>query len=100
MIDEQTVRSRRLLNMAKDQACVACGAQDGTVVAAHSNLQEHGKGAGHKAHDCMTAWLCHRCHSEYDQGTKMNKIEKREFIQTMILRTTIRLWQQGLIGCK
>ena len=74
---DETFRSRRLLNMARDQACVACGAQDGTVVAAHSNLQEHGKGVGHKAHDCMTAWLCHRCHSEYDQGTKMNKIEKR-----------------------
>lgn len=99
MIDD-TVRSRRLLNMAKDQSCVACGAKDGTVVAAHSNLQEHGKGVGHKAHDCMSAWLCYSCHSEYDQGKGMTKQEKRDFIQTMILRTTVRLWQQGLIGCK
>ena len=100
MLNDDTVRSRRLLNMAKDQPCVACGAQDGTIVAAHSNLLEHGKGAGHKAHDCMSAWLCHRCHSEYDQGKSMTKDEKREFILTMICRTNIRLWQLGLIGCK
>lgn len=97
---DSMVRSKRLLNCAKDQACVACGVQDGTIVTAHSNLQEHGKGTSIKAHDCMSAWLCHRCHSEYDQGKSMTKDEKREFILTMICRTTVRLWQQGLIGCK
>lgn len=99
-INDAPVRSRRLLDMARDQACVACGAEDGTVVCAHSNLQEHGKGTGHKAHDCMSAWLCHRCHTEYDQGVTMSKEQKRDWIMTMICRTNIRLWQQGLIGCK
>ncbi|CAB5220476.1 Protein of unknown function DUF1364 [uncultured Caudovirales phage] len=77
-----------------------CGAQDGTVVAAHSNLQEHDKGMGHKAHDCMHAWLCERCHTELDQGNTMTKVEKREYMLTAICRTVIKLWQQGLIGVK
>ena len=100
MDKDVTVRSRRLLNMARDQECVSCGVQDGTIVAAHSNLLEHGKGVGHKAHDCMSAWLCHRCHSQYDQGKGMSKDERREFILTMICRTNIKLWQQDLIGCR
>jgi uncharacterized CHY-type Zn-finger protein len=99
-MSDETVRSRRLLDTARGQACVACGTDDGTIVAAHSNLLEHGKGVGYKAHDCMSAWLCYRCHSEYDQGMGMSKDEKREFILTMICRTNIRLWQLGMIGCK
>lgn len=97
---DSLVRSRRLLDLARDQACVCCGAEDGTIVAAHSNLLEHGKGMSQKAHDCMHAWLCHRCHSELDQGGGMDKAQKRDFMLTMICRTVINQWRQGLIGCK
>lgn len=93
-----TFRSRKLLDLARDQACVMCKVNDGTIVAAHSNLLEHGKGAGHKAHDAMHAWLCYRCHTEYDQGHSMTKDEKREFILTAIARTVMKLWDQELIG--
>lgn len=95
-----TFRSRRLLDQARDQSCVMCKTHDGTIVAAHSNLLEHGKGAGHKAHDAMHAWLCYRCHTEYDQGHTMTKDEKREFILTAICRTVMKLWDQELIGIK
>ena len=61
-------RNRKLLDLARDQRCVMCHAEDGTVVAAHSNREEHGKGMGIKAHDCMSAWLCAMCHNHYDQG--------------------------------
>ena len=37
-----THRDRKLLDLARDMPCVMCGAQDGTTVAAHSNLSEHG----------------------------------------------------------
>lgn len=74
-----------------------CGNDDGTVVAAHSNLLEHGKGKGMKAHDGMAAWLCYRCHSELDQGTKMNKEERRDFMLTAICRTYVQMWNQELI---
>ncbi len=82
-----TIRSEKLLRLAKGQRCVMCMADDDTIVSAHSNLQEHGKGMGFKAHDCMVAWLCHACHSKYDSGTRMNKEEKRDYILTAICRT-------------
>jgi len=75
-----------------------CGNDDGTVVAAHSNLLEHGKGRGLKADDCMSAWLCYRCHTELDQGNKMSKSEKRDYTLTAICRTTQALWNRGFIG--
>lgn len=93
-------RSRKLLDLARDRACVWCGCDDGTIVAAHSNLMEHGKGKGLKAHDGMMAWLCYRCHSEYDQGSQMSREEKRDFILTAICKTYMRMWDQELIQVK
>lgn len=63
-----TWRSKKLCQSARDEACVACGAADGTVVWAHSNEQKHGKGMGIKAHDLFGAYLCHHCHTQYDTG--------------------------------
>jgi hypothetical protein len=94
-----TFRNRKLLNLADGQACVMCGNDDGTVVAAHSNLLEHGKGRSLKAHDGMHAWLCHRCHAQYDQGG-MTKSEARDFILTAISRTYMRMWENELITVK
>jgi len=95
-----TFRSRKLLDLARGQSCVMCGADDETIVAAHSNLQEHGKGMGHKAHDAMHAWLCHGCHAELDQGHFLSKSEKREYMLTAICRTVMKMWDQDLIGVK
>ena len=92
-------RSPKLLALARGQSCVNCGSDDGTVVSAHSNLLEHGKGRGLKAHDGMIAWLCYSCHTELDQG-KMGKDEKRDFTLTAIAKTYMRMWDQGLITLK
>ncbi len=92
-------RCRKLLDLAEDQACVMCENQDGTIVAAHSNLLEHGEGRGLKAHDGMAAWLCHRCHSQYDQGG-MSRAEARDFILTAISRTYMRMWDAEVIQVK
>jgi ferredoxin len=92
-----TFRNRKLLDLAEGKPCVMCGADDGTVVAAHSNLLEHGKGMGTKAHDGMTAWLCSHCHFRIDQGKDLNKAEKRELTLTAICRTYQKLWDQNLI---
>jgi len=94
------IRSEKLLKLAKGQRCVMCMADDDTIVAAHSNLQEHGKGMGLKAHDCMAAWLCYSCHQDYDTGFLMSKEEKREYILTAICRTHVEMWRQGLLGLK
>ena len=93
-----TYRNRKLLDLAEGQRCVMCGADDNTVVAAHSNLGEHGKGMGLKAHDGMHAWLCYSCHAEYDQGNKMNRVERRDYILTAICKTYQEMWIKGMIG--
>lgn len=93
-----TYRNPKLLALARDQACVMCLNLDGTVVSAHSNLLEHEKGRGHKAHDGMTAWLCYRCHTRLDQGADMTREQRRDFTLTAICRTYMQLWEQGLIG--
>lgn len=91
-------RDKKLLALAKDQACVSCGANDGTTVWAHSNMLSHGKGRGLKAHDCMGMFLCDICHHQLDQGFLWTKEEKRELTLTWICATHLRLWQQGLVG--
>lgn len=93
-------RNRRLLDLAEGQACVMCGTQDGTVVPAHSNLSEHGKGMGIKADDSMVMWLCHRCHSRLDQGGDMTRADRRDFTLTAICKTHQAMWRQQLIEVK
>jgi len=90
-------RDKKLLGLAKDQQCIWCGAQDGTVVWAHSNLGEHGKGMGIKAHDCMGMLLCSICHHQLDQGFLLDREEKREMIYRLICKTHIKLWSDGLV---
>jgi hypothetical protein len=76
---------------------VMCGNSDDTIVAAHSNLIEHGKGKGNKADDSMVGWLCYRCHTEYDQGMSMSKQEKRQFIFEAIAKTYLIAGRKGFI---
>lgn len=59
-------RNKKLTQSAKHESCVSCGADNGTIVWAHSNSQRHGKGMGIKAHDLFGAYLCHNCHYAYD----------------------------------
>ena len=61
-------RNKKLRDSAKHEACVSCGADDGTIVWAHSNSQKHGKGMGIKAHDLFGAYLCNNCHYKFDNG--------------------------------
>lgn len=74
-----------------------CLIDDGTIVAAHSNSSEHGKGMGIKAHDGMIAFLCHRCHFEIDQGNLLDREARRELWFRAMARTYMALWDQGLI---
>jgi len=75
--------------------CMACGIQDGTVVAAHSNQSKHGKGRGIKASDQYVAALCHRCHFEVDQG-KGTREEKNAIWDEAHRLTRMILEKDGL----
>ena len=96
----RTYRNAKLLDLARGKSCVMCGRDDGTVVSAHSNLLEHGKGKGLKAHDGMVSWLCHHCHSELDQGSKMTRDERRIFTLESICKTYMQMWELELIKVK
>ena len=95
------LRVPALLRLARDQSCTNCGAEDGTIVAAHSNWSDHGKGMSIKAHDIYHAHLCVACHSWLDQGGKTDPTgqysvaSKREMFTRCMERTWLRLWQQG-----
>jgi len=63
-----TWRSDKLPKACRALPFVICGAEDGTVVAAHSN---YGKGMGIKSSDATVMALCYRCHTAHDQGGLM-----------------------------
>lgn len=67
-------RNKKILDEAQHHKCQSCGADDETVVAAHSNQVRHGKGMGIKAHD-LPAYLCGQCHAWLDQGGASKKLK-------------------------
>ena len=80
------VRNKRLLEAARHIPCQHCGAEDGTVVAAHSNEGVHGKGRGIKASDEFIAALCFTCHANLDQG-RMSKHDRAEMWHNAHIKT-------------
>ena len=90
-------RDRKLLDVIRQSPCQACGREDGTIVAAHSNQLRDGKGRGIKAHDYRIAALCHACHSEIDQGTKLSKAERIETWEEAHRRTIGWLFENNHI---
>lgn len=92
-------RDARILRAVRESPCQMCGAQDGTVVAAHSNQLRDGKGKGIKAHDYRIAALCFRCHGEIDQGSKMTKEERVAAWEDAHRRTIGWLFDTGRLTC-
>lgn len=90
------VRSKKLLEACREIECQHCGIADGTVVAAHSNSLHHGKGRSIKAHDNFIASLCHRCHSDIDQGSYLSKAERLAIWTAAHERTVNKLNRLGL----
>jgi hypothetical protein len=108
-----TIRSKPMLDSARDQACVNCGQADGTVVAAHYTGMRapwFGKGKAIKGHDFFVADLCHRCHSAFDQYKQsartdsatefQKKIDLSEQFLFLVCKTLLRRVDQGVIHIK
>ena len=91
----QYIRSSDLLRNAREIPCQYCGADDGTVVAAHTNWQG-GKGRGIKADDNLIASLCYQCHAEIDQGKGLTKEERQKIWLAAHLKTVRKLQEYGL----
>ena len=65
------------------------------MVAAHSNQQKDGKGMGIKAHDYRIAALCYNCHTDIDQGQRLNKEERKAVWDEAHRRTIGWLFDRG-----
>lgn len=89
-------RSKALLVACREIPCQNCGVADGTVVAAHSNQSRHGKGKSIKASDEYVASLCHKCHTELDQGSHMTKGERVAMWENAHRNTVKKLVRLGL----
>lgn len=90
-------RNEHLLRVVRYLCCAMCGAEDGTVVAAHSNQQKHGKGTGIKADDWRIAALCHSCHAHIDQGKNLTKDERRELWNEAHEKTLDQMFKRGIL---
>jgi len=91
-------RSQKLKDAARDQSCVNCGANDGTVVLAH--LAWPGvadRGMSSKCDDWAGAHLCMRCHTAADSGEYQTDFFWRT---QMTYRTLRRLFNQGVLVVK
>ena len=92
-------RNPKLLVACREIPCQLCGADDGTVVAAHSNQLRDGKGRGLKASDYRIASLCFQCHSQIDQGKDLNRVMRVELWELAHRKTIGELFERGLIQC-
>jgi len=90
------IRSPKLLRACRSIACQHCGVDDGSVVAAHSNQAEHGKGRALKSSDVYVASLCHACHHAVDQGRTMSRTERVQAWTDAHIRTVAELVRLGL----
>ena len=85
--------SKKLQRAAKDQACVMCEKDDGTVVLAHLPWRN---AMGTKCDDFIGGHLCYMCH-EYADGEGRKDHEWRYLALT---RTLQRLFKLELLGLK
>lgn len=95
-----TYRNPKLTRLAHGLPCTwpephDCSGPD-TTVWAHSNMSRHGKGTGHKAHDCYGAVLCSEAHRLYDEGPMRREAKEDAFARAME-RTWLELWERALI---
>jgi len=93
-------RNKHLLEIVRLLPCQHCGANDGTVVAAHSNQLRDGKGRGLKAHDYRISALCFTCHTEIDQGATLSKAERVERWEEAHRKTIAQLFESGFLHTK
>jgi len=93
-------RSKKYTNAANGEACVRCGARDGTIVACHYTgfrQMSYGKGYGEKCADIATADLCSKCHVYFDAPTEHKSIDRSEEFLHCILLTLIRRLTDGIL---
>lgn len=85
------VRDRGYLDSMRGRPCLACGAQDETVVPAHVRTGHEG-GTSLKPGDDLTAELCMRCHADQEANPGP---EWWLLVLKQLLRERYRVWREA-----
>lgn len=95
-----THRSRSLLDIAHEAPCclqlgvAGCGAHPS--VPCHSDLLEHGRGAGLKSHDALAVPGCPACHEAFTRKNLGRKGYVEKWAEA-IARYLVWLWKNGKV---
>lgn len=99
------MRSRKMLDAARDNPCIRCGRTGETRNAHYCGFRSYsyGKSRGMKADDSVTAHFCQACddlfsEKNYDKWPGGSKdIERSEEFLHYIALTNIRRFDQGIL---
>lgn len=90
-------RCKQILRMAKGMPCTHCGINNNTTVAAHQNGLQSGRGAGLKGNDFLVAYLCDKCHFDYDNSRGAFGTSQRVRLFYEAMANTMKIWIPRLI---
>jgi hypothetical protein len=95
----QANQNKATLKLAKGQACVNCGIDDGTIVSAHyTGFRQHelGKCLGGKGNHNATAFLCNSaCHPAMDQPKERKNVASSKRFLFCIIKTLLIKDEKG-----
>ena len=95
-----THRNRALLDVAHDAPCMlqlgvpGCGTN--ASVPCHSDMLEHGRGAGHKSHDCLAVPGCPACHAAFTRAA-LGRDGYAYHWARALTRYQVWLWETGRV---
>ena len=91
-------RDNALREDARHEDCIRCHAPH-AVSAHYCGIGKHmlGGGASLKSHDIATAWLCDKCHKEFDGYEAGNSYERGWEFLMLILKTIVKRIERGTI---
>ena len=97
---EPRYENRRLLDVAHDAPCMLqLGAPCGNYpsVPCHSDQLKHGRGTGHKSHDCFAVPGCPDCHLKFTRE-HLTRSGYEDIFQLALERYLLWMWATGKIG--
>ena len=98
-----THRDRKLLDLAHEAPCMlllgAEGCGNDRSVPCHSDKLSHGRGVGHKSHDCLAVPGCPACHAIFTRQ-HLGREGYDQAQAAALERYTVWLWENGKVSVK
>ena len=99
-LERGTHRDRKLLDLAHEAPCMLLIATEGCSahpsVPCHSDLLRHGRGVGHKSHDCLAVPGCPACHALFTRAHLGSPLYEATWHVAMELYL-VWLWRNGKV---